>query len=355
MALTIGLDLGDKHSHLCVLDESGECVEQARLTMTPQALSKRFEGCAPCRVALEVGTHSPWVSRVLEACGHEVLVANARKLRFITRSENKEDRLDAEMLARVARMDPRLLYPIQHRSRQAQQDLALLRSRDALVRSRTSLVTHVRGSVKSFGARLRSCSARSFHKQAPSQIPDELRPALRPILETIGVLTRRIQRYDKRIEALAERYPETMLLRQVGGVGPITAACYVLTLEDPQRFGNSRRVGAYLGLRPRRNQSGKRDPELRITKCGDRDLRRLLVQAAHYILGPFGADCDLRRWGLALAGRGMKNAKKRAVVAVARKLAVLLHRLWVTAEVYEPLRQAAASPRPAGSRQRIPA
>jgi transposase len=159
------------------------------------------------------------------------------------------------------------------------------------------------------------------------------------VLETIASLTHKIRRYERHIEQLAsERYPETCLLRQVSGVGPLTALSFVLTLEDPGRFRRSRSVGAYLGLRQRQSQSGEQDPELRITKAGDHDLRRLLIGSAHYLLGPFGPDTDLRRWGLALAARGKKNAKKRAVVAVARKLAVLLHRLWVTAEVYEPLR-----------------
>jgi transposase len=303
----------------------------------------RFEQMAPARIAMEVGTHSPWVERLLTECGHEVVVANARKVRLISRSDNKDDRADAECLARLARADVKLLSPIQHRGSQVQQDRALLRSRAALVRSRTLLVNHVRGVVKSFGSRLRSCSAKSFHNQAKDQIPEELAPAVTPVLEIIGSLTRQIRRYDKQIESTAaEHYPETELLQQVTGVGPQTALSFVLTIEDPYRFRCSRTVGAYLGLRPRRRQSGNKDPELKITKAGDSELRRLLVGAAHYILGPFGPDCDLRRWGLTLAARGKKNAKKQAVVAVARKLAVLLHRLWITAEVYEPLRNSDA-------------
>jgi transposase len=345
---TIGLDLGDKRSHLCVLDGEAQVVEEARIATTPDALKKRFQATERCRIALEVGTHSAWVAKLLEDCGHEVLVANARKLRFICESERKEDRLDAEMLARVARMDPKLLYPIRHRGEQGRQDLAMIRSRDALVRARTRLICHVRGVVKSFGCRLRGCSAASFHR-AGAQIPEGLRPGLAPVIETIGDLTRRIRGYDKQIRGLVDRYPETNLLLQVRGVGSLTAACFVLTLEDPTQFRDSRAVGSYLGLRPKRRQSGMRDPEMRISKCGDRELRRLLVQAAHYVLGPFGEDCDLRRWGLKLADRGGKAAKKRAVVAVARKLAVLLHRLWVTGEVYEPLRNAARGSQRAAS------
>jgi transposase len=182
------------------------------------------------------------------------------------------------------------------------------------------------------------CPARSFHKRAPEHIPDALWPAVEPQLETIGALTERIREYDRQLETICqEHYPETNLLRQVEGVGALTALTFVLTLEDPYRFEKSRTVGAYLGLVPARDQSGDRDPQKHISKEGDEMLRKLLVRSAHYILGPFGSDSDLRRHGHRIASRGAKNAKKRAAVAVARKLSVLLHRLWVTAELYDPL------------------
>jgi transposase len=339
--LTIGIDLGDRHSHLCLLDDTGTVVEEARLATTPEAFRHRFTGLRRARMAIEVGTHSPWVSALLQELGHEVLVANPRKLRMIYSSDSKNDRCDAQQLARVARMDPRLLSPIEHRGRQTAIDLAVLRSRDSMVRARTRLVNHVRGTLKGFGLRAKQCSTTSFDKQVPEQIPAELQPALAPVVTAIGELTTAIAGYDKLLAKLCrESYAETDLLRQVPGVGPVTALSFILTLEDPGRFKKSRSVGAYLGMRPKQQQSGKSDPELRITKAGDHDLRRLLVQCAQYTLGPFGKDTDLRRWGLALAARGGKAAKKRAIVAVARKLAVLLHRLWASGEVYDPLRQA---------------
>jgi transposase len=286
---------------------------------------------------MEVGTHSRWASHLLEELGHEVLVANARKLRAIYDNPRKGDRADAETLARLARLDPNLLSPIHHRSPQAQADLAIIRSRDALVRSRTLLINHVRGIVKSSGSRLPSCSAESFSKKVEPSIPEPLRPALLPLVDTIGSLTQQIRACDRQIETLCQtQYPETRSLQQVSGVGPLTALAFVLTLEDPSRFAKSRHLGPALGLVPRRDQSGDRDPQLGITKSGDAFLRRLLVGSAHYVLGPFGPDCDLRRWGLQLAERGGKNAKKRAVVAVARKLAVLLHHLWKTHAIYDP-------------------
>jgi transposase len=207
-----------------------------------------------------------------------------------------------------------------------------------LIGSRTQLVNHVRGVVKSFGARLPKCPARSFHKRAKEHLPEALLPAIEPILETIGSLTEHIRDYDRKLEAISkEHYPETDLLRQVEGVGALTALTFVLTVGDPHRFEKSRSVGAYLGLVPARDQSGDKDPQKRISREGDETLRKLLVGAAHYILGPFGSDSDLRRHGEKIAARGGKNAKKRAAVAVARKLSVLLHRLWVTGELYDPL------------------
>jgi transposase len=339
---TAGLDLGDKYSYLCLIDQTdGEVIEEGRLRTTPDAIRRRFASEQQLRIALEAGTHSPWVSRLLEECGHEVLVANARKLGLIYANKRKTDQIDAENLARLARLDPKLLYPLKHRGEDSQAHMALIRSREALVGSRTQLVNHVRGTVKSFGARLPKCPARSFHKKAAEHISEALWPALGPILEQIGSLRRRIREYDRKLEAISkEHYPETDLLRQVEGIGPLTALAFVLTLEDPHRFERSRSVGAYLGLVPARDQSGERDPQRRISKEGDEMMRRLLVGSAHYVLGPFGSDSNLRRHGEKIASRGAKNAKKRAAVGVARKLCVLLHRLWVSGEVYDPLHNA---------------
>jgi transposase len=339
---TAGLDLGDKYSYLCLIDTgSGEVIEEGRLRTTPEAIRRRFASERPLRIAIETGTHSPWVSRLLEECGHEVLVANARRLRLIYSNKRKTDEIDAENLARLARLDPKLLYPVRHRGEQSQAHMALIRSRQALVDCRTQLVNHVRGAVKSFGHRLPKCPARTFHKRVQEHIPEALLPALEPLLEQIASLTERIRDYDRRLVAISEEhYPETALLRQVEGIGPLTALTFVLTLEDPYRFEKSRSVGAYLGLVPATDRSGDSDPQKRISKEGDQMLRKLLVGSAHYVLGPFGSDSDLRRHGEKIASRGGKNAKKRAAVAVARKLSVLLHRLWVTAEVYDPLHNA---------------
>lgn len=342
-ALTVGLDVGDRFSQLCVLDPGGEVVEEVRVRTTPEGLERWTAGRAPFRVALEVGTHSAWIERLLSGKGHEVVVANARRLRSICDNPDKSDRVDAEQLARLARVDPRLLRPVSHKDKATQAVRSLLRSRDVLVRSRTKLINHLRSTVKVFGARLPNCSSQAAVNKAREHIPAELRHGLLPILDVVGELSDKIQAFDRQIEQLAARqYPQTQVLQQIPGVGALTALAYVVTIGDPSRFASSRTVGSYLGLRPARYQSGGSDPQLRITKAGDRLLRRLLVTSAHYILGPFGKDCDLRRYGQRIAARGGGQiAKKKAVVAVARKLAVLLHRLWQTSEVYQPLRQPA--------------
>lgn len=333
-----GLDLGDRASQLCVLDvESGAVIEETRLATTASVLRHRFAGVGRLRIALEVGTHSPWVSRLLEDLGHEVWVANPRKLRLIYENRQKDDRVDAEYLARLARVDPRLLAPVTHRGAAAQADLARVRSRAVLVASRTRLITHCRGAVKSWGGRLPSCDARTFAAKASAALPAALGPALEPVLEAIDRLTQTIRQMDRALEQLATReYPETALLTQVRGVGSLTALTFVLTLGQAQRFRRSRTVGAYLGLVPARAESGASRPALRISKEGDRYLRTLLVQCAHYILGPFGEDCELRRYGERLIERGGKGAKPRAAVAVARKLAVQLHHLWISGDTYDP-------------------
>jgi len=337
--LTIGLDLGDRWSCYCVLHEVGDVILERKLPTSAEVMKQVFGKMPRSRMALETAAHSPWVSRLLTALGHEVIVAHARNVRLIGESRRKDDRLDARTLARLARIDPELLSPVQHRSAQAQMHLMVIRARAELVSARTALVNSARGLVKSYGERLPKCGTQQFGWDLALRLSVELRETLEPLLREVESLNEHIKEYDRRIEKMAkETYPEVELLKQVKGVGDLIALGYVLTLEDPHRFRKSRDVACFLGLRPGRRNSGQSEPQMHISKEGDRYLRTLLVQGAHYILGPFGEDSDLRRWGLKLAERGGKNAKKRAVVAVARKLAVLLHRLWVSGEVYEPLR-----------------
>jgi transposase len=338
----IGVDLGDRSSQLCRLDrETGAILEEKRLSTTSASFQRYFAGASPCLVIVESGTHTPWVRRLLESFGHQVIAANPSKVQAIASSRQKTDERDARCLAQLGRVDPELLSPVHARSEEAQQALAVVRAREGLVKARTMLINQVRGTVKSFGFRLPGCSSKSFARGALKALPPELKAALEPLLEVIADLSERIRGFDQDIEAWAQRFPVTERLRQIKGVGALTALVFVLTLDDPHRFARSRSVGAYLGLVPASRSSGNSRPQLPITKQGDRLLRRLLVQASHYILGPFGQDSDLRSFGLELSQRGGKSGKKRAVVAVARKLAVLLHRLWVSGEDYKPHRRPA--------------
>lgn len=332
---SIGVDLGDRTSDYVIFGLTGEPVECGKVATTAPALQELLGRVGPTVVAIEVGTHSAWVSRLIETSGHRVLVANPRKVALINRNKRKNNRIDAELLGRLARLDPKLLFPVQHRSEQAQSDLAVLRSRDAMMRCRTRLINHVRGASKAVGKQLSRCSAEAFAKRCMSELPGAVVEALRPLVQQIAAMTKTIVEYDRQIEAMADRYPAVAKLREVKGVGPLTATSYVLTLDDPSRFRRSRAVGPYLGLVPGTDDTGDTHVQRRITREGDVFLRRMVVSAAQYILGPFGEDCDLRRYGAAIAARGGKNGKKRAVVAVARKLAVLLHRLWVGSEKYD--------------------
>ncbi len=348
--LTVGLDLGDRSSWYCVLDEAGGVLLEQKLSTTPKAMREVFGGMPRSRIALETGMHSPWVSRVLSACGHEVIVAHARNVRLIGESRKKDDRLDAQTLARLARIDPQLLCPVKHRSAKAQADLTIIRARAGLVRARTALVNTARGLAKSYGERLRGCNVRNMNPEKAEKLSPELQSALEPLLTALASLSEQIAKYNERIEQLAQQsYPQVALLKQIKGVGTLIALTFLLTLEDPHRFRKSRDVGCYLGLQPGRRNSGQSQPQMHISKEGDPYLRTLLVQGAQHILGPFGVDCDLRRWGLKLAERGGKSGKKRAIVATARKLAVLLHHLWVSGEVYEPLHNSHRTAMPAAA------
>jgi transposase len=336
---TIGLDVSDEYTYAAVLDGNGKLVEETRMRTQEASVRQWLSKWQPSVVALETGTHARWIERVGGECGHEMVVADARHLRLIYGGTNKTDRVDAVKLARLARADRALMYEVKHRDEEEHADLAVIAAREMLVQMRTAAINMVRGMVKSAGKRVGACSSTQFTTRATAVVPDYLRNALAPILEQIDEFSERIREYDERIEHLAQtKYPETAVLKQIAGIGALSALTFRLTIGKGDRFQQSRDVGSYVGLRPKRDQSGERDPRLGITKTGNERLRKTLVHSAHYILGPFGPDTDLRRWGLKLAAGG-RNAKKRAIVAVARKLAVLMHRLLVDQKDYEPLRQ----------------
>jgi len=343
---TIGVDLGDNKHHYCVLDQAGKPLAEGTLPNTREALSELARRHPGARVALEVGTHSPWVGEHLAREGCEVLVANARKLRAVYENERKCDALDARMLAKIARLDPDLLSPVTHISQEAMADRIVLGNRDRLVEHRTALVQSVRSSVKSLGHRVAACSAAAFPKRVREALGGEgaLLASIEPVLSAVEGMSAAIVELDRQIERLGTaKYPAAERLRQIPGVGPVTSLAFVLAVEDPARMGKTRDIGAYFGIVPRRDQSGNSDKALGISKTGNTYVRTLLVQCAQHILGPHGAESDLRRFGLKLAERGGRAAKKKAIVAVARKLAVLMLSLWKSGEDYRPLREAAAA------------
>lgn len=331
----IGVDQGDKFSELCELNAAGEVVSRERIRTTREAYRKRFSGLSSTRVVIEVGSQSPWSSRLLGELGLEVVVANPRKVKAITHAERKTDRVDAEKLARLGRADVKLLSPVVHGSEAMQRDRALQRVRRGVVRCRTKLIQQVRSLLKALGETPPSASAEAFARRIREKGIADCFSGQSAVLELIETVTAAIRELDREVErACAKRHPVTAQLQQVEGVGIHTALAFVTTVEDPARFAKSRDVGPFLGLVPCVRSSGKSNPSLGIPTRSDTLAREMLVQAAHYILGPFGSDSTLRRSGLALAKR---SGKKRAVIATARKLGVLLHRLWVTGESYQPL------------------
>lgn len=332
----IGIDIGDRQCDLAGLNDEKEVVFRRKIQTTPQGISRMLGGLPATLITIEVGTHSPWISRLIEELGHEVLIANPGQVPLIYKGLKKSDRADAELLARLTLADPKLLSPVRHRGVEAQKDRARLNCRDALVKTRAGLTNRIRGIVKSLGYRIPSGSTAAMPKRVVG-LPSEIRGVIEPLVSMCGQLTAKIKQCTLALEARAKsNYPETENLRQVNGVGLLTSLAFVVTIEDPRRFSRSRKVPAYLGLAPKLFESSDQKPQTRISKQGDAMTRRLLVSSAQYILGPFGSDCRLRTFGLELAERGGKNAKKRAVIAVARKLAILLHRLWLTGKIYDP-------------------
>lgn len=332
---TIGCDVGDRKTTVCVLEGDG-VVERKTISTSETAIRKHFSR-ERCHIVMEVGAHSRWLSRLLESLGHRVTLANPRQVKLIAKARRKSDRRDAELLGRLGQADVQLLAPVEHRSEEAQSKLAVLKARELLVESRTRTIVHIRGVLKAAGIRLTKCDAKYFAKRQREHVPQVYQQALGPLFDQLDMLGKQIGAYDKQIKQMAAEHRGASLMMQIQGVGVLSALAFALSIDDPKRFSKSREVGAYLGLVPRQRQSGDIDADLHITKAGDPFVRKMLVNAANYVLGPFAHDSDLRSYGLRVASRGGKRPGQRAKVAVARKLAVLMHRLWLTGEVYEPI------------------
>ena len=335
----IGMDVSEKSIELFALSADNKTESKGKLVNNPAKVKAFLAGLSntsKLTVALETGTHSPWLSKMLEEHGCKVLVGHARKLRAIWGDDHKCDQRDAEMLARMARADQKLLHPVKHVSQEARAEQAVIKARDVLVKTSTMLINHLRGTLRSFGISTSGITADSMDKKIMPLIPKELRPALKGVVEQLKSIRKKIKEYDKKMTDLCKSHPETKIFQQINGVGPVTALTFALIIADPGRFGNSRRIGGYIGLAPKRDQSGATDKPLGITKAGNGLLRKSLIQSANYILGAFGTDCELKRYGMRIAAKGGKIAKRKAKVAVARKLAVTMWRLWMDKAEYDP-------------------
>lgn len=345
---TIGLDLGDTKSTLCVTDAQGKILSEEQLGTTRDALTMRFGHMKPARIVIEACAQSGWIASLLESLGHEVHVANPRQLHLISKSVKKTDRNDARLLARIGRLDLGLLQPTYRRTPLATEARTVLNARRNLVQIRTRLINSVRACAKGVGQKLPTCATNTFVQMATKALPSDLQALLQPQIEVIVCIQKQIEHYDQEIEQRGDKvFPQTALLRPIFGVGPQLAVAFVAAIDDPARFARSRDVGPYLGLTPRQDQSGDSDPKLRISKHGDGDLRSLLVTAALHVMRKSAPDCDLKRFGKRIEGpTPTTRSRARARIAVARKLAVLMHRLLRTGEVYDPdyaLKRAKAS------------
>ncbi len=334
----VGIDVHQKYSELCVVSDRGEIVDQERAPTTEARLRRFFKNRPPSRVLLESGPMTPWVYRLLSELVQEVVVVNPRRVRLIAESTLKTDKADAEVLARIGRLDLGLLRPVYQRTEAAQDLRTRLRVRSALVRSRTALINTVRGLLRAQGYRLAPSTTRTFMtRYGAAKIPKTLTLTIDPLVEMIVGLTQQIDLLHQGLVEQSRADALTTRLQTVPGVGPLVSLAFVGWMDRSQRFQNSRDVGACLGLRPRLRSSGGHEHRGRITREGDSEMRRLLVQAAHCALRS-KRDSALKRWAEQLLQR---VGKSKTVVALARKIAVLLHHLWVTGGSFRPFPQAA--------------
>lgn len=335
-AQVIGLDLSDEKADFCMVDGRKRVLRRGSIELVRPALEEFFRAIEPCRVVLETCGQSAWVAKVIRSCGHEAFVVDPRRLELLTKSSKKTDRNDARLLAEMGRLDVEMLHPVHEKSDGTLAIRVELNARAQLVRTRTRLINLVRGALKLFGEQPPKCSSDVFHQRV--HLPEILEPALGPILAVLAGLQAELEKYDKHVVECCKRFPQTELFRGIHGVGPIVALSFVAAIEKVERFKSSRAVGAYFGLTPKKDQSGKSDPSLRISKEGDGTVRSLLVSAATHALRKSAPDSDLKRFGRRIAQSGTPRDKGRARIAVARKLATLMHRIWVTGEIYQPLR-----------------
>ena len=334
----IGFDLGETSSHYCLVNLEGQVECRGQVENQRSEFERVLSSCPQARVVIETCRVSHWIGSHMRSLGREVYEANPRRVALISQSSKKTDRNDAELLAKIGRADVSLLNAIHPRSAACMEARILLRVRQQLVGTRTRAVNSVRSCLRVFGYSAPSCCTEQFAERTAPVVPAHLAALLRPLFALLKTLNRQIESCDRHLATMAkQRFPDSQTLQQIHGVGPLVSLAFVTAIGDPKRFRDSRMVGAYLGLTPRSRQSGRSDPQLRISKEGDPMVRSLLVTAATHILRQSAPDTALKRHGRRLAKNGSPRDRARARIAVARKLAVVLHRLWLTGEVYRPL------------------
>jgi transposase len=342
---TVGVDLADRASAICVVGPNGEVVSRETIPTDPDMIRQRFSRGVYDRVVIEACNIASWVGWELQKCGQRVIVAHSRSIALIHKSSRKNDRNDAEKLARLARVDEELVHPTHLRPRERAEVMSDVRGRATLVENRTRLVNSARSIAKTFARRLLGSTPGGI-PAAIEQLADiepTLYATLHPLGQAISEISRQVRLFDKKLAKHCERFPEARRALQVHGVGPLTALTFVLVVDDARRFPRTRDIGAYLGLAPKQDQTGQTDPALRISKAGHRYLRALLVQCARRILMKKAPDSDLKRWGAQIAARGGKRAKHVAAVAVARRLAVILLAMWKNETDYVAIREVAVN------------
>jgi transposase len=330
----VGLDVSQKFTQACVIDSKGSLVWQGQCASTPQAIAETIKARAPevARIGLESGALSTWHWHGLNGLGLPVVCLDARHAQAILSLQvNKTDKNDAQGLAQIVRMG--WYREVRVKSIESHRVRALIGVRAQLVGMRTRLVNQIRGTLKTFGIVLGKAGGRAFEQRVEelSREAGILGESLRALLAVLRNLSQQVVRLDQCARKFGKENAACQHLMTVPGVGPITAMAFVTAVDNPARFTKSRSVGAYLGLTPRRYQSGDMDITGRISRCGDRLVRSYLYEAANALLLRVKRWSSLKAWGVRLAKRvGMNKAK----VAVARKLAVLMHRMWMSGEEF---------------------
>lgn len=326
-----GLDVSDKLTHVCVTDASGLVLWAGSCATDPEVIARTLKSRAPglARVILETGPLSAFLYHGLVERGVPAICVCARHAKGVLSARvNKSDPHDAEGLSQMARTG--WFKAIRIKDEATHMDRARLKIRDQLIDARQAMAGQLRGLLKLFGLRLGQATTPGKRRERLEALfaqKPELAPILGPLIESIEALEVQIARSSRALVAAAQADPVTARLMTAPGVGPITALVFKTSIEDPGRFARGEDAGAFAGLAPRRNQSGERDCKGRISKAGDPMLRSALYEAANCLLARVKRPCALRDWGQKLA---QAKGPKRARVAVARKLAILLHRLWLS-------------------------